>query len=138
MTGVLDEPRHEHFCQLIVEGEGDLDAYEKAGFKRHKGSASRLRKKAHIRERIGELQQRAAKRHDVTIESVLDELEEARQVAKKCEQGSAMVSATKAKAQLMGLWVERSENLNQNHNYVVSDSPEEQSAEEWLGQHKPT
>ncbi|MCT4654247.1 MAG: hypothetical protein N4A65_00395 [Cohaesibacter sp.] len=135
----MSNPKHEHFAQLIAEEKlCDLDAYTEAGFKRHRSSASRLRNDANIRARVQELKERASKRHDVTIESVLKELEEARLIARKCEQGSAMVSATKAKAQLMGLWVERSENLNQNHNYVVSDSPEEQSAEEWLDQHKPT
>ena len=134
----LSSPRHEHFCQLIVEGYGDLDAYEEAGFKRHKGSASRLRNSTHICERIEQLRERNQKRHDVTIESILDELDDALCLSRRTESPSSMIAATKAKAQLMGLWVERAENLNQNHNYVISDQPEEQTSQAWLEQNKPT
>lgn len=126
MPGPLSNPKHEHFAQLIAEEKlCDLDAYAEAGFKRHKGSASRLRNSAHICERIGELQERAAKRHDVTVESIITELEEARAVAKEEKQSSAMVSASKAKAQIAGVWTERME-IDANVKVAASDMTDEQ------------
>lgn len=51
----------------------------------------------------------AAKRHETTVDSLLVDLEADRQLAHKTEQSGAAVSATMAKARLLGLIVERSE-----------------------------
>ena len=56
-----------------------------------------------VMKRVAELQSKAAERTVVTIEALTAELEEAREVAKKEGQGSAMVAATMGKAKLHGL-----------------------------------
>lgn len=55
--------------------------------------------------RVAELRAEAAKRHSVTVESLIIELEEARAIALAAEtpQTSAAVSATMGKAKLCGL-----------------------------------
>lgn len=62
-----------------------------------------------IAARIKVLQQRQVKRHDVTMDSITEELEEARGIAKITLQPSAMVSASLGKAKLHGLLVDKNE-----------------------------
>jgi hypothetical protein len=45
----------------------------------------------------------------VTVESIVDELEGARQIARENNQASAMVAASTAKAKILGLEINRSE-----------------------------
>jgi hypothetical protein len=59
--------------------------------------------------RVRELQAQTAKRKRVTVEAVIDELDDARTMAVKNEQASAMVAATLGKAKIAGLDVNRSE-----------------------------
>ena len=51
----LENPRYEAFAQARAKGALLIDAYESAGFVRHKGHPSRLAWKAEVAERIAEL-----------------------------------------------------------------------------------
>lgn len=51
----LIDPRQQRFCQLIVEGYHQTQAYEKAGYAKNKGNASVLRRRADVKSRIQEL-----------------------------------------------------------------------------------
>ena len=51
----------------------------------------------------------ARERNQVTIDNVVDELEEARQIAKQSGNAAAMVSATLGKAKVLGLVVDKQE-----------------------------
>ncbi len=57
---VLKNTRHERFAQNVAKGMSATEAYEKAGYKRNDGSAGRLHRNAQVKERIAELQNRAA------------------------------------------------------------------------------
>ena len=121
----LTNPRWERFAQAIVAGLSDTDrpsqagAYRMAGYSAKPGNSSEvcasklLRFAQGVAERIHELQaiaaRQAAKRKQVTIETIADELDEARRVAKDNDQASAMVSATQVKGKLFGLFVEKTE-----------------------------
>ena len=104
--------REEKFCRLIVEGFGQSDAYRQAGYKVdsmkpetiHR-QAKRMMDKPKITARLAELREPIVKRHNVTVNSLMIELEEARQVALGAEtpQSSAAVAATMGKAKLCGL-----------------------------------
>ena len=61
--------------------------------------------------KVKELKSGHAKRHELTIDDLVDELEEARQAALLAEspQSSAAVSATMGKAKLLGLVVDKSD-----------------------------
>ena len=56
-----------------------------------------------------ELQTQAATHKRVTVESIVDELEAARQIARDNYQASAMVAASTAKAKILGLEISRTE-----------------------------
>jgi hypothetical protein len=80
---------------------------------------------------ISELQAEAATKHQITVESMIDEFNDIVRKASAKEQYSAAVAALTAKAKLAGLWVDRSENLNGN--YAISDKPF--SEQEWEDQY---
>lgn len=71
---VLDNEQHERFCQLKVTGSTDIDAYVAAGYKHNYGNASALAREAHVKARITELLQAAAKDAEVSVADVLREL----------------------------------------------------------------
>ena len=102
----LLNPRYETFAQLRVQGKTIDEAYQGAGYKPHRGNAHRLSTNENILRRVAELQEKGAKKHEVTVDSLAAELEEARGLAKNEKQTSAMVQATMGKAKLFGLGVE--------------------------------
>jgi phage terminase small subunit len=115
---LLENPRHEAFAQALFEGLGTGrthgQSYSAAGYTSNpsaaKVNASRLLKSAkHIIERVQELQGLAARHKRVTVESIVDELEGARQIARDNNQASAMVAASTAKAKILGLEISRTE-----------------------------
>jgi phage terminase small subunit len=71
-------------------------------------------KKPEIAEAIAKRQAKVAKKAEVTLESLLNELEEARSLAIKEKQTSAAVSATMGKAKLTGLLLEKREHTGRN------------------------
>jgi phage terminase small subunit len=111
---VLKNPRHEKFVQLLFEGEPAARAYELAGYKPHQGNSSRLRWFEMVQGRLAELQAAAAKRSEITVESLMAELEDARQKATDLNQLSAAVRATGEKIKLSGLAVQKIEIANTN------------------------
>ena len=117
----LDNPRHEAFALAIVESiikgkyRTQADAYRAAGYKPSteasaKACASRLLTIANrVGSRVAELQEQVARRKQITVASIVDELEEAREVAKANDQGAAMTAATMGKAKIVGIAVDRTE-----------------------------
>lgn len=103
-------PKQERFCQLYIELGNASEAYRQAyDFSRMKTEtintkAKELRKHGPITVRISELQDEHKERHDITVDDLIAELEEARQLAKDPvkPQPSAMVSATMGKAKILG------------------------------------
>ena len=124
---VLDNPRHERLALALFEAingsRPDIrtqgQAYVAAGYRAKdagvrggsaEAAASRLLNKVKpIGERVRELQASVARRKKVTLESIVDELEQAREIALEAIQPSAMVAATSQKAKVLGLSVERVE-----------------------------
>ena len=85
------------------------EAYVIAGYKENHGNAGRLKANETIWARVAEIVDRGAIRAEITMQTLLDELEEARALAKKEGQAAAMVSATREKAVLTGHRIERAE-----------------------------
>lgn len=89
-------------------------AYELAGYQSTTrgaldANASRLIRHDKVKARLAELHNMTAKRHEITVDTLLADLETDRALA-HCEgQGSAAVQATMAKARLLGLIVDRKE-----------------------------
>ena len=118
MSQPLKNPRHEAFCRHYVKHGVGRHAYVAAGYKASTepqenapadNCASRLLRTARVSQRIQELRIAMAKRQDINEDSLIDELEEARQVAKGVDNAGAMVQATMGKAKLAGLLIERKE-----------------------------
>lgn len=116
----LANVRHEAFARAYVRLGTGRNAYAAAGYKARMpddlhdpgpidAAASRLLKQVRVNQRIERLREAMAKRAEVTEESILDELEQARSLALQTEAPAAAVSATVAKAKLVGLMIERKE-----------------------------
>ncbi len=106
---ILTNPRHEKFALALSEGKSASEAYELAGYKACRQNAARLMTNDDIQARLAELQAAAAKASEVTIQSLLGELEEARKQAVSLEQLSAAVRAIEAKGKISGITVQRHE-----------------------------
>jgi phage terminase small subunit len=104
----LRNVKHEKFVQFLLEGKDATDAFEQAGFTRDSGNAARLRRNPRVCERLRELQDEIAAKVPISIESLIAELEEARQHATGKNQFAAAIKAILGKAQLAGLLIDRS------------------------------
>ena len=104
------QPKQEKFCQLYIELGNASEAYRQAyscGKMKDEtinNKAYILSKNGEIRARISELQAEHKERHNITVDDLIAELEEARQIAKNPvkPQPAAMVSATMGKAKILG------------------------------------
>ena len=103
--------KQEAFCLAYIETNNASEAYRRA-YDSSKmkpesvnESASRLLADVKITARVAELREPIMQRHNVTVDSLVVELEEARQAALSAEtpQSSAAVAATMGKAKLCGL-----------------------------------
>ncbi|MBK3745281.1 terminase small subunit [Paraburkholderia aspalathi] len=110
-------PKQEAFARVYVETGNASEAYRQAytvkdGTKPETvwTNASQLLADTKVAQRVAELQSEAKERTMVTVESLTQELDEARLHALKDEKGaSAAVSAIMGKAKLHGLLVEKHE-----------------------------
>ena len=117
----LSNPKHEWFAQGLAKGKSADQAYQDAGYREHRSNAARLSANEHIQSRVAELLERAAKKTEVTIESLVAQLDEVLALAIETKQVSGAVSAIKEKAVLLGLRVEKSERTNKNDVRQLTD-----------------
>ncbi len=94
-------------AQGLAKGLSAEKAHVEAGFKQNRHNAAALAREEHISTRVTELQSKAVKKVEITVDSLAQELEEARAIALAEKQSSAAVSATMGKAKLFGLGVEK-------------------------------
>lgn len=109
---VLRNQRHELFAQELAAGRSASEAYERAGYKSNYGNCIRLKGNERVEARVAELQNRGAAHAEVTIVSLVQELEDARQLAVERGQASAAVAATMGKAKVTGQIIDRAEVRN--------------------------
>ena len=101
-------PKQADFIALYLETQNASEAYKRAYNSTGKPNtihrkASELLKHPEVKKELELLQAQAKEQNKVTLDSVVDELEEARQIAKQSGNASAMVSATLGKAKVLGL-----------------------------------
>ena len=106
-------PKQEAFCLAYIETGNASEAYRRA-YNAENMKPETVNRKAKevmdngkITARLDELQVAHQERHNVTIDSLTDELETARTIAVAEKQPSASVSATMGKAKLHGLLVDK-------------------------------
>jgi hypothetical protein len=105
----LDDVKHEKFAQEIAKGRKPSDAYVAAGFKRHEGNASRLRNSEPVKARVSAILAKVAVNTEITVESLIAEVDEARIGAMKAGQYGVAIAATREKGVLSGKRIERAE-----------------------------
>ena len=134
MTRPLTE-KQEAFCRAFVETGNASEAYRRSYDAKNMGQntiavkASEMLNKDNISVRLQQLREVHQKRHNVTVDSLVAELEEIKNVALSAEtpQSSAAVAAVLGKAKLMGLdkqLVQLSgglDNTNTNINITAED-----------------
>lgn len=105
----LSNHKWELFSQELAKGKTADEAYQAAGYKENRHNASRLKTNETILARVAELLERGAIRAEVTVASIIAELDEARELARQVQQPAAMTSASMGKAKIAGLLVDRTE-----------------------------
>ncbi|AEP36214.1 terminase small subunit [Taylorella asinigenitalis] len=101
--------KQEKFCRLYVETGNASEAYRQAYETKTKSAnaqyveANKLISNPKIALRVNQLKETHQKKHNITVDSLLYELEEARQMALETNQAGASISATLGKAKLLGL-----------------------------------
>ena len=101
-------PKQEKFCLAYLETGNASEAYRRAydagGMNTDSISrkAKELLHNGKITARLAELREPILKRHAITVDDLLAELEEARQLAMGTESAAPAVAATMGKAKLLG------------------------------------
>lgn len=100
--------KQENFCQLYVELGNASEAYRrsyntKAGHEVVNVNACKLLANDNVSLRVSQIRDSHRERHNVTIDDLLAELEEARQLALSIESPAPAVSASMGKAKILGL-----------------------------------
>ena len=111
LDSVVLKPKQESFCQKYIELGNASEAYRQSYDAEDMNSnvihtkASELLKNGKVTVRIEQLRKAHKMRHNINIDVLLLELEEARQAALGAEnpQSSAAVAATMGKAKILGL-----------------------------------
>lgn len=103
-------PAQEIFCQAIAEGKGHSEAAVEAGYtaRSARTTAARLLHQQAIKDRIAAIQRNKQVASTYTLADALRETEEARLFAIAKGSAAALTAATKLKAELSGLLVQRS------------------------------
>jgi phage terminase small subunit len=105
---IINNSRREKFAQEYAMGKTATEAMRKAGYSDPRNS-TRLTKNDEVRRRVDELKERGAARAEVTIASLVKELEDARLLAVERGQASAAVAAIMGKAKVTGQIIDRAE-----------------------------
>lgn len=100
--------KQENFCNAFIETGNASEAYRIA-YNTKNMKPETVRRKAkevmdngNVTARVAELKKQHAKRHNIAVDDLLDELEENRQLALQGGQAAAANGATMGKAKLLG------------------------------------
>lgn len=133
-------PKQSRFIDEYMIDLNGTQAAIRAGYskKTAEQQASRLLSNVKVQAEIAKRQSALSDTHGVTLQSLLLELDEAREAALGAEtvQSSAAVAATMAKAKLCGLVIDKQEaKTSGTVKHLVAEAPK-LSKEEWLKAHK--
>lgn len=107
----LKNPRHESFAQEYAVSGNATGAYREAYGKDTKGTGqggSRLLRKPDVSARVDEIRREIAQRHEISVDSLVAELDEMIELCKADPKGyAAAVNAIVSKAKISGNWIDR-------------------------------
>jgi len=134
---MLADARHEQFAQLVASGEHDL---KKVFYACHFDTTSKYDPKTGpwiifrlkmVSRRIAELQAGHARRNNITIDTILQRLEEARLMAIDMERPADAITAAMGQAKLCGFLVDRVEDVTPRKPVAVPTDEKRMSIEQW-------
>lgn len=102
-------PKQQRFVQEYLKDHNGTQAAIRTGYSERtaKQQGSGLLTNAHVQAAVRAGQKKVARKNEVTVDSLMAELEQARKLALKEKQASAAVTATMGKGKLAGLLVEK-------------------------------
>lgn len=116
-------PKQQRFVQEYLQDHNGTQAAIRAGYSestaRQQGSRLLTDPRVLAAVRVG--QKKVAKKAEVTVDSLMAELEQARKLALKEKQASAAVTATMGKGKLAGLLVEKHKHSGAIGTYNLKD-----------------
>ncbi|OEZ02309.1 MULTISPECIES: terminase small subunit [Stenotrophomonas] len=115
--------KQQRFVQEYLKDQNGTQAAIRSGYseKTAKQQGSRLLTEPRIQAAVRVGQQKMAKKAEVTVDSLMAELEQARKLALKEKQASAAVTATMGKGKLAGLLVEKRQHSGAVGTYNLKD-----------------
>ncbi len=129
-------PKQEAFARKYIElgnaSEAYRQSYDAANMKPEVVwvKACELLKSGNVAVRVAELQMAHQDRHNVTVDTLTEELQQARELALRIDQPAAMISATMGKAKLHGLAVDKADvTLRKPITELTEDEPNADIAE---------
>ena len=137
MPAIEDNPQWEKFAKLVAGGKSFRDAYKQAGYQDDAHNAARLTQHPTVKARIRELQDRQAKRLDVTVDHIYKKLEGNYRMAMKLKQPAAANSAVMGQAKLLGLIVDKSEVVSYRKPLREPSDVKRMSLEDWQKKFAP-
>ena len=138
----LRNARHERFAQELAKGTEAGEAYKIAGFKPNGGNARRLKLDEAVKKRVEAILSERARVHEKGLEKAIErtavtETWIIEQLVANATQAQALMDfgpsnkALELLGKQLGMFIDRSENVNINHD--VSDQP--LSEDEWAAEH---
>lgn len=97
------------FCKAYIETGNASESYRRAYDAENMSNeairveACRLLQKPNVALTVEKMQKQAMERHLITVDSLIEELEEARRLALETQNPNALQNATMSKAKLLGL-----------------------------------
>jgi len=120
-------PKQESFCFAYIETGNASEAYRRSYDASNMKPETVNRKAAELLDngkitaRLTLFQTILRQRHEITVDSLVQELEQARALAMKTETPSAAVAATLGKAKICGLIVDKNEHAGKDGAPLVSE-----------------
>jgi hypothetical protein len=116
-------PKQHRFVQEYLQDHNGTQAAIRAGYSEStaRQQGSRLLTDPRVMAAVRAGQKKVAKKAEVTVDSLMAELEQARKLALKEKQASAAVTATMGKGKLAGLLVEKHKHSGAIGTYNLKD-----------------
>lgn len=125
--------KQEAFCQAVVSGMSQADAY-RAAYSAKNMKPETIQNKAHvlmkggdIRARVSDLRAPVVAKLQYGLKQAMLEAEDAFLIAKRKEQGGAMVAAVQLRAKLNGLLVDKREDVTDPMKKAIGNMPAAQA-----------
>jgi len=139
LAPVILTDRQEQFCQHILGGKSQTEAYRLAygaSLKACEAHGARLVRTGKVQARLEQLRAHNAAARRVSLPFLTDGLLDAAAIAKRTNQASAMAQAYMGIAKLHGFLIDKSQTeLIIRRPSMEPTSPDEMTEEQWINQH---